>query len=798
MNFLISDSSKLNFIYIFHLCLCLGFGQPQSQPTSLFGTQNNTTQNTSLFGNNNNNTSAFGVAKPQTGFGAFGQTTQQTSLFGQPGTSGTSTTGFGGFGAQQATSGGLFGAPKPAFGAVGAPGANGTAVAKYNPVIGTDTLVKNGNTSSVNTKQQCITFMKEYEAKSLEELRHEDYTANRKGPQGAGGAGMFGQAPSNSLFGAPTSQPSLFGQNTAPMSSGLFGSTPNAFGQTTNTFANNNQPAGGGLFGATKPFGAPTTTSSAFGGFGTTNTTTLGGTSQFGQAQGGGLFGKPAQPATNAFGTTNTFGGFGAQTSTPSLFGGGTATNTVAPNNNAFGGGFGAPQQATNTFGGFGTNTNTNTTGGGLFGPKPAQPLGGGLGTFGNTATSTAPTFGGFGQPNQGGSLFGNSFNKPAAPAFGVTQNTNTMGTGLGGFGNTSGSLFGQTQNKPTFGTGATGGGLFGSTQPMGGGLGSNTFGMGAQPFGSSMNTQQPTMGIHDHILAMTNNPYGDNPIFKGLKPLSGPSEDALKPTNPSAQKAILEGSMNNFKVSPKVSNGVKIKPITNANLSKKSLFDGLEEYDGTLEESFSLKPNAKRLVLRPKPSPSANNTNISALNASTSYTKKDESFQNQIPTSQPENNDTSRRVSWLQSNALEKVRQNARMSESILDNTIKDLVTVPEKPNESLSSPQNKTIQDTTVSPSSPTSNDSILSNKSYLNESVNPEVSLLEEVEPHPTGIVLRRSGYYTIPSLDEISLMVNDEGRYIVSDFTIGRRGYGNVYFNEPIDLTEMNLDEIVHFR
>lgn len=35
-------------------------------------------------------------------------------------------------------------------------------------------------------------------------------------------------------------------------------------------------------------------------------------------------------------------------------------------------------------------------------------------------------------------------------------------------------------------------------------------------------------------------------------------------------------------------------------------------------------------------------------------------------------------------------------------------------------------------------------------------------------------------------------------MVSNFTIGRRGYGNVYFNEPIDVANLNLDEIVHFR
>lgn len=108
--------------------------------------------------------------------------------------------------------------------------------------------------------------MKEYEGKCLEELRLEDYMANRKGPQ-AGAVqpgGFFGSPQQNTnLFGAPASQ---------PQSSGLFGTQP-----PTNTL----------------------------GGFNTNATNTFGQSpSAFGQTQTqpqSGLFGKPA----NTFGKTN-------------------------------------------------------------------------------------------------------------------------------------------------------------------------------------------------------------------------------------------------------------------------------------------------------------------------------------------------------------------------------------------------------------------------------------------------------------------------------------------------------------
>lgn len=60
----------------------------------------------------------------------------------------------------------------------------------------------------------------------------------------------------------------------------------------------------------------------------------------------------------------------------------------------------------------------------------------------------------------------------------------------------------------------------------------------------------------------MATSPYGDNPIFKDLKPFGSLNEDALKPTNPAAQKAILESSSSQYKISPKVTNGLKVKPI--------------------------------------------------------------------------------------------------------------------------------------------------------------------------------------------------------------------------------------------
>lgn len=63
---------------------------------------------------------------------------------------------------------------------------NGTTV-KFNPPTSQDTMVKNGVSTNINTRHQCITAMKEYQSKSLEELRVEDYLSNRKGKQATTG-----------------------------------------------------------------------------------------------------------------------------------------------------------------------------------------------------------------------------------------------------------------------------------------------------------------------------------------------------------------------------------------------------------------------------------------------------------------------------------------------------------------------------------------------------------------------------------------------------------------------------------
>lgn len=57
----------------------------------------------------------------------------------------------------------------------------------------------------------------------------------------------------------------------------------------------------------------------------------------------------------------------------------------------------------------------------------------------------------------------------------------------------------------------------------------------------------------------------------------------------------------------------------------------------------------------------------------------------------------------------------------------------------------------------------------------------------------MLLFNSSYYTIPSLDDLKSYLAEDGSCIVPNFTVGREGYGNVYFGKEMDVAGLNLDE-----
>lgn len=276
-----------------------------------------------------------------------------------------------------------------------------------------------------------------------------------KSASSVGGFGLAAQPSSG--FGASQSKPLFGGSNSAAPAFGANNSSP--FGTNTNTtgglFNKPAQPASGGLFGANNQTNNNQT-----------NNNQSSGTS-------GGLFG-------GASNTTNTGGLFGANNNTNNTSGGLFGSNTGAKpglfgsTNNTSGGLFGNTNNNTNT------NTNTNTSGG-LFGN--------------NNATNTTNTSGG---------LFGNNNNNATNISGGLFGNNTNNST------NTSGGLFG---NNTTSNANNTSGGLFGSKPATGGLFGGNT-NTGTQSgglFGNANNNTNTSGGLFGNNTNTSGGLFGNN-----------------------------------------------------------------------------------------------------------------------------------------------------------------------------------------------------------------------------------------------------------------------------------------------
>uniref|UniRef100_A0AAQ5XIS9 Nuclear pore complex protein Nup98-Nup96 n=1 Tax=Amphiprion ocellaris TaxID=80972 RepID=A0AAQ5XIS9_AMPOC len=688
-----------------------GFGAASGTSTSLFG---NTGTGTSggLFSQQNN---AFGANKP-TSFGSFGTSTSSGGLFGS---TNTTSNPFGGTNS-------LFGGS--GFSAAQQPG----TTVKFNPPTGSDTMVKAGVTTSINTKHQCITAMKEYENKSLEELRLEDYQAGRKGPtnpMAPGTGGLFGPATATSsattgLFGSAAPNTSFsFGQNKS-----TFGAATGGFGTTTGgLFGGQTQQQAGSLF---KPFGQTTTAQSTGFSFGNTNTMGQANTSSMGlfgntaASQSGGLFGTAQTSTATGFGTaTGLFGqtntGFG---NVGTLFGNKTA-------------GFGPTTTSAPSFG----------TGTGLFGNKPALTLGTGTNTstFGNLGSIVLRC------------MLTQSCMRPA------------VGTGQ--------TLFGNNQNKlgTTLGTMGT----FGTT---GFNSGTSTLGFGApqQPVAltdpNAAAAQQAMLQQQLSVLAYS--PYGDSPLFRN--PLSDPKkkEERLKPTNPTAQKALTTPT--HYKLTPRPATRVRPKALTSSGGSKSQLFDGLDDDEPSLTNgAFIPRKSIKKLMLK----------NLNSSQYSSPINKESDDL-----ASPPEYPQNGHRFTHFTVSSLEH-RSDGCWKCSSVTHFYVNPIAKPIPQGRAQTSLQD-TISDLNMH--KPSRNGLEVSQESLQEE--REEEQLESQQSPHPAGIVLNRVGYYTIPSMDDLAEMVDENGECVVENFTIGRKGYGSIFFPGEVNVTGLNLDEIVHFR
>ncbi|KAH7720654.1 Nucleoporin autopeptidase family protein [Aphelenchoides avenae] len=732
---------------------------------------------------------------------------QQKPLFGTP----TASTGTSLFGSQSntgtmASSGGLFGQNKPSLfgsgqqsafgtatpstgmslfgsGTAGAQGAPVGTTVKFDAPRAKDTMMKNNETRQIDTRHMCITAMREYEAKSLEELRVEDYLANRKsgttggtslfGTQQAaptfgattgatGGGGLFGGLSQNkpSLFsssgttgfGGTTTmtQPSLFGGTATTQSSSLFGAKPatggSIFGtQTSSAFgAPQTSSTGGGLFGASKPT------------FGGTGTSLFGGTT-------GSAFGTTTT-ATSAF----SLGGATATTTTPSLFG------------------------------------STGTTGGGFagFGQQQQQQS-----AFGKPATSSA--FGGFGGT------------QPTATPFGTTTST---GTGL--FGNTAAkpSLFGaQTSTAPSlFGSTAT------STAP-------SLFGSTGGAFGQQNQQQQSMFGaaqLQQGMSILTGYaflPFILAPAMAQMAPAPAPIILGSNVDEVALRRAIIEAQLSTLPYgdSPLLKSTPLLEQKTGATESPTSMHRQMK-FLAAASERVNGKDGPRLRSLPPIGSKVTNFTykplaecrSPKALQrtrdaAASNGTPTTPTTTTSTPTSKTSVTPSSTRTKFLDPSVIHKrpgeALRRSQREDADEESHFSDAVEHPDHSpfvdsftsrdaSQRDSSTADVTLNYSALSPPRDTSRTSESNRRTSASPRRVDTVTTAEVVAEadHPARIRLTRPEYYCDPPLEELAQAARHGVCHIDAGLTVGRLGYGSVFWRGPFDLRDVDLDEIVHFR
>ena len=621
-----------------------------------------------------------------------------------------------------------------------------------------------------------------------------------------GGTGAFG-TPATATTGAfaqNTTQPSAFGSGTT----GAFGgnTTGGAFGTGTSAFGAN---TGSGAFGQKSAFG----TGLSGGAFGS-NTSAA--------TPGGGAFGStattfPASSGTGAFGSniatpqntsgwqgfgstianTGTTGAFGTNTSAQDNksvfggFGGATNTSTTTPASGGTFGGFGGKLGGTtSTFGGFGGGTGTaafgqtpTNTGTGPFGGNTAMTsssTGLGLGGFGAN-TGTAGAFG-----NTGTGLFGSKPSTTTSPfslggstlGSGTSTTTGGFGTGTGGFGAGSTS-FGlgtqQPQQQSTFGAGPTGGPTFFSTPQQ------------PQPLPTLATAPQPNP-LQQSILS---SPYGTNPLFQfgGASTFGG---DSTKPIAPIATllpkdskdektPALIAG----FRLAPSAGGSTKSRfslgpsssPLTGSpfSRSKRDVLGLTPTKIGTPGSvggggNLELTPEAFVVPRKGLKSLEISRTKRDlGITGSAGEIKRIEA--DGIGSSSSSGSNVDPR---LEREARERERQaidnkrgsNSKKIEGGEKPTLTNgPVTAQQQAKEPSNAAKENVLQDKAHSPSASVGNIATTTGE-------NPDLTTQEE------------GSYWTIPSMHTILSSRDVRG---IANFVVGRKGYGQVRFLSPVDLS-----------
>ena len=209
----------------------------------------------------------------------------------------------------------------------------------------------------------------------------------------------------------------------------------------------------------------------------------------------------------------------------------------------------------------------------------------------------------------------------------------------------------------------------------------------------------------------------------------------------------------------------IRVKP--NSSSDKSQIFEGLDDDLVTGADMFVPRPSVKKLVLR---NTVTDTSNMTLTGLETTDTTRDNLVDNSLTVGLHEN------VAARNKSAPTDVEnETIAVDDSFAAlNTRKKLASEEDKeasPSKPVTSKKNGSAEVRLFT------NTCIMFIKNYCQ-------------------VILQREGYYTIPTVSQLSL--DADGQCLVTGFTVGREGYGNIHFPGTINIAFINLDDIVHIR
>ena len=344
------------------------------------------------------------------------------------------------------------------------------------------------------------------------------------------------------------------------------------------------------------------------------------------------------------------------------------------------------------------------------------------------------------------------------------------------------------------------------------------------------------SMNSNDHLMTrLLVLPYGTSPLFQNQVTSPG-GNSSLKFTTDPKTLAQYKVNFSTDSTSPSSAKSVRI-PNQNSRNTSLLLFDDYEDASQgekkTAADIFVPRKSIKRLIIKPKepltldqlqsspPTSALTSGNVATTSVAPQATSAQPSPTSSLPppasssASSPITCAGDKQQSPLETTVMEfynhcsnprsgptpslavassPVTAGANQTPAAVPPLRYDIATSPDPLQ--LSSPSQPTLMDGSGNYSQ---NYSFMGGYSDVEQSPVGYRSGGYSDKHYRCRVVCNRPSYFTIPSLEQLDTFVDEQQQTcIVPNLTVGRHDYGTIFWEGPLDVFALNLDDVVHIR